>query len=424
MTDGLDGNIVQILLEFCGIRVAENERENEENDIFVFLGERKEHFHQPFIDDTRYLGNSILQTRKKKVNQFLQKGGDYDMSAEEKEKAMEFITNYQKLYNAATGVVVGGQLAFVLLRTLVNFAFRVVKPYRDKETDEVTLEATLTAIGKEFLSAMFGTVALGGQIYDVINSVWSGENFYGLNDSALSTISGVVENTVNILQSWKDEDETVTMNQIWKEVNSLCTVLKIPSGNAKKYVYDMMKSYGTDIKKGDLLAFTSEDTTKKQYRARIVKHYLAGNMDKAADALAMLFEKSSADTDDEANKEIASGMRTYLKGLYIQGEVSDVEAEKIMAYTGTDEPETYTAKWDFQLENPEYDNPGNAMIAAYNARGNIDGDTMLAAWAYKNSHKKEETVAYIQELKISSADKKKLWDLIKGTWIDKGTPWE
>lgn len=97
MTDGLDGNIVQILLELCGIWVAENERENEENDIFVFLGERKEHFHQPFIDDTRYLGNSILQTRKKKVNQFLQKGGDYDMSAEEKEKAMEFITNYQKL---------------------------------------------------------------------------------------------------------------------------------------------------------------------------------------------------------------------------------------------------------------------------------------------------------------------------------------
>ena len=97
MTDGLDANIVQILLEFCGIRVAENERENEENDIFVFLGERKEHFHQPFIDDTRYLGNSILQTRKKKVSRFLQKGGDYYMSAEEKEKAMEFITNYQKL---------------------------------------------------------------------------------------------------------------------------------------------------------------------------------------------------------------------------------------------------------------------------------------------------------------------------------------
>ena len=170
--------------------------------------------------------------------------------------------------------------------------------------------------------------------------------------------------------------------------------------------------------------YTTDKTSKNKYRARIVEYYLKGEEDKAADALAMLFAKSSADTDDEANKEIASGMRTYLKNMYIQGEVSDVEAEKIMAYTGTDEPETYTAKWDFQLEHPEYDNPGNAMIAAYNARGNIDGDTMLAAWAYKNSHKKEETVAYIQELKISSADKKKLWDLIKGTWTDKGTPWE
>ena len=364
------------------------------------------------------------------LNLLLEANGEYIRMRQDLKNGRNGVTESDvkaarhKLCNAATGVVVGGQLAFVLLRTLVNFAFRLVKPYRDEETDEVTLEATLTAMGKEFLSSMFGTVALGGEIYDVINSVWSGDNFYGLNDSALSTISGVVENSVNILQSWKDEDESVTMNQIWKEVNSLCTVLKIPSGNIKKYVFDMVKSYGTDIKKGDLLAFTSEDTSKKQYRARIVKHYLAGDMDKAADALAMLFEKSSADTDDEANQEIASGMRTYLKNMYIQGEVSDVEAEKIMAYTGTDEPETYTAKWDFQLEHPEYDNPGNAMIAAYNARGNIDGDTMLAAWAYKNSHKKEETVTYIQELKISSADKKKLWDLIKGTWTDKGTPWE
>ena len=343
-----------------------------------------------------------------------------------------------KLYNAATGVVVGGQLAFVMLRTLVNFAFRVVKPYRDKETDEVTLEATLTAIGKEFLSAMFGTVALGGQIYDVINSVWSGENFYGLNDSALSTISGVIENSVKILQSWKDEDETVTMNQIWKEVNSLCTVLKIPSGNAKKYVYDMMKSYGTDIKKGDLLAFTSEDTTNKQYRARIVKHYLAGEMDKAADALDMLFEKSSADTDDEANKEIASGMRTYLKGLYIQGEVSDVEAEKIMEYTGTDDPESYTAKWDFQLAYPEID-ATDALVKAYGQKGSISDEVFLDAWEFVqnaetdkdkdgkpiNGSKKQKIEDYIAAIPgLSWSQEKKLFELLPTGSSVKGTRWE
>lgn len=342
-----------------------------------------------------------------------------------------------KLYNAETGVVVGGQLAFVMLRTLVNFAFRAVKPYRDKETDEVTLQATLTAMGNEFLSAMFGTVALGGHIYDVINSVWSGENFYGLSDSALSTISGVVENTVNILQSWKDEDETVTMNQIWKEVNSLCTVLKIPSGNAKKYVYDMMKSYGTDIKNGDLLAFTSEDTTKKQYRARIVKHYLAGNMDKAADALAMLFENSSADTDDDANTEIASGMRTYLKGLYIKGEVSDVEAEKIMEYTGTDDPESYTAKWDFQLAYPEID-ASDALVKAYGQKGSISDEVFLDAWEFANNaqadkdkngktingSKKQKIVDYVQAIPgLTKSQKKKLFELL-GAGSVKGTPWE
>lgn len=342
-----------------------------------------------------------------------------------------------KLYNAATGVVVG-QAALVALRTLVNFAFRAVKPYRDKETDEVTLEATLTAMGKEFISAMSGMVALGGQIYDVINSVWSGENFYGLSDSALSTISGVVENTVNILQRWKDEDETVTMNQIWKEVNSLCTVLKIPSGNVKKYVFDMVKSYGTDIKKGDLLAFTSEDTTNKQYRARIVKHYLAGDMDKAADALAMLFEKSSADTDDEANKEIASGMRTYLKGLYIQGEVSDVEAEKIMEYTGTDDPESYTAKWDFQLAYPEID-ASDDLVKAYGQKGSISDEVFLDAWEFVqnaetdkdkdgkpiNGSKKQKIEDYIAAIPgLSWSQEKKLFELLPTGSSVKGTRWE
>lgn len=331
-----------------------------------------------------------------------------------------------KLYNAATGVVVGGQLAFVMLRTLVNFAFRAVKPYRDKETDEVTLEATLTAMGNEFLSAMFGTVALGGHIYDVINSVWSGENFYGLSDSALSTISGVVENSVNILQSWKDEDESVTMNQIWKEVNSLCTVLKIPSGNVKKYVFDMMKSYGTDIKKGDLLAFTSEDTTKKQYRARIVKHYLAGNMDKAADALAMLFENSSADTDDDANTEIASGMRTYLKELYKSGDVSNVEAEKIMEFTGTEDPETYTTMWDLQLAYPDR-KISDSMAKAYNTvDGKISEEVFLDAWEFAktSNRRKQPVVDYIEGLPGLSFNQEKALFIALDVGSVKGTRWE
>ena len=342
-----------------------------------------------------------------------------------------------KLYNASTGFVVG-QLALVTLRTLVNFAFRAVKPYREEETDEVTLEATLTAMGKEFLSAMFGTVALGGQIYDVINSVWSGENFYGLSDSALSTISGVVENTVNILQSWKDEDESVTMNQIWKEVNSLCTIFKIPSGNIKKYVFDMMKSYGTDIKKGDLLAFTSDDTTNKQYRARIVKHYLAGEMDKAADALSMLFEKSSADTDDEANKEIASGMRKYLKKLYKSGDVSNVEAEKIMDFTGTEDPKTYTTMWDLQLAYPDRD-ISDSMAKAYNTvDGKISEEVFLDAWEFVqnaetdkdkdgkpiNGSKKQKVVDYIEGLPGLSKSKKKALYVALNVASLKGTPWE
>lgn len=378
------------------------------------------------------------------LNLLLEANGEYIRMRQDLKNGRNGVTESDvkaarhKLCNAATGVVVGGQLAFVLLRTLVNFAFRLVNPYRDEETDEVTLEATLTAMGKEFLSAMFGTVALGGEIYDVINSVWSGDNFYGLNDSALSTISGVVENSVNILQSWKDEDESVTMNQIWKEVNSLCTVLKIPSGNVKKYVFDMVKSYGTDIKKGDLLAFTSEDTSKKQYRARIVKHYLAGDEDKAADAMTVLWERGTKDTDEENRKQVAGDMRTYLKELYKSGDVSNVEAEKIMDFTGTEDPETYTTMWDLQLAHPDRE-ISESIAKAYNTvDGKIPEEVFLDAWEFAknaqadkdkngktiNGSKKQKVVDYIEGLPGLSQSKKKALYVALNVGIVKGTPWE
>ena len=378
------------------------------------------------------------------LNLLLEANGEYIRMRQDLKNGRNGVTESDvkaarhKLCNAATGVVVGGQLAFVLLRTLVNFAFRLVKPYRDEETDEVTLEATLTAMGKEFLSAMFGTVALGGEIYDVINSVWSGDNFYGLNDSALSTISGVVENSVNILQSWKDEDESVTMNQIWKEVNSLCTIFKIPSGNIKKYVFDMMKSYGTDIKKGDFLAFTSEDTTKKQYRARIVKYYLAGDEDKAADAMTVLWERGTKDTDEENRKQVAGEMRTYLKELYKSGDVSNVEAEKIMDFTGTEDPKTYTTMWDLELASPGR-NISDAMARAYNTvDGKISEEVFLDAWEFAknaqadkdkngksiNGSKKQNVVDYIEGLPGLSKSQKKALYVALNVGSVKGTPWE
>lgn len=342
-----------------------------------------------------------------------------------------------KLANASTGVFLGGTAAFVALRTIVNFIMGMVNPYRDKDTDEVTLEGTLKGMGKEMLSSLAGTVAMGGQVYDLVMSVISGDSYYGLSDSAIASISGLLENTQKVIANALDDDKEITGAQLWKMANSWCQVLGIPSGNAKK-IYDMLEMYITGVRDGTLGQYPSDKTTSNQYRERVVQAVLGGETERADDALAILFAKSGGDTDEEIKKDIASGMRTYLKRQYEKGEVSDTEAEKIMAYTGTDDPKGTRERWDFLLEHPEMEasKVSDNLVAAYNQRGDINEDVFLAAWEFaKNAKgdkdskgktvsgsKKKKVVAYVQKLSLTRAQKKRLYELLD-VGSTKDTPW-
>lgn len=342
-----------------------------------------------------------------------------------------------KLANASTGVFLGGTAAFVVLRTIVNFIMGMVNPYRDKDTDEVTMEGTLKGMGKEMLSSLAGTVAMGGQVYDLVMSVISGDSYYGLTDSAISSISELLENTQKVIANALDEDKEITGAQRWKMANSWCQVLGIPSGNAKK-IYDMMEMYVTGVRDGTLGQYPSDKTSSNQYRERVVQAVLGGETERANDALAILFAKSGGDTDEEIKKDIASGMRTYLKRQYEKGEVSDTEAEKIMAYTGTDDPKGTRERWDFLLEHPEMEasRVSDNLVAAYNQRGDINEDVFLAAWEFaKNAKgdkdskgktvsgsKKKKVVAYVQKLSLTRQQKKRLYELLD-VGSTKDTPW-
>ena len=342
-----------------------------------------------------------------------------------------------KLANASTGVFLGGTAAFVALRTIVNFIFGMVNPYRDKDTDEVTLEGTLKGMGKEMLSSLAGTVAMGGQVYDLVMSVISGDSYYGLSDSAIASISGLLENTQKVIANALDDDKEITGAQLWKMANSWCQVLGIPSGNAKK-IYDMLEMYITGVRDGTLGQYPSDKTSSNQYRERVVQAVLGGETERANDALAILFAKSGGDTDEEIKKDIASGMRTYLKRQYEKGEVSDTEAEKIMAYTGTDDPKGTRERWDFLLEHPEMEasRVSDNLVAAYNQRGDINEDVFLAAWEFaKNAKgdkdskgktvsgsKKKKVVAYVQKLSLTRQQKKRLYELLD-VGSAKDTPW-
>lgn len=327
-----------------------------------------------------------------------------------------------KLANAATGVFLGGTVAFVGLRTIMNFIMGAVNPYRDEETDEVTPGGVIKGMSKEVLSSLAGTIALGGQVYDLVMSVVSGDKYYGMSDSALTTITELVENSQKVIANALDTDKEITPNQIWNMANSWCQALGIPASNAKK-LYNMIDMYIRDIRNGTFGQYTSSYTSKDQYRARVAQGVIAGETGKADDALAMLFAQSTKDNDEDIQKDIAAGMREYLKKAYMTADVTDLEAERILEYTGTEDPAAVVARWDFMLEQPEVDNVSDNLVAAYNGRGDLDGDLVIEAYKYKGQHTKEEVVKYIQSLEITAAQKRALWDLIKGNWKGKDTPW-
>lgn len=327
-----------------------------------------------------------------------------------------------KLANAATGVFLGGTVAFVGLRTIMNFIMGAVNPYRDEETDEVTPGGVIKGMSKEVLSSLAGTIALGGQVYDLVMSVVSGDKYYGMSDSALTTITELVENSQKVIANALDADKEITSTQIWNMANSWCQALGIPASNAKK-IYNMLDMYIRDIRDGKFGQYTSKYTSKDQYRARVAQGVIAGETGAADEALAMLFAQSTRDNDEDIQKDIAAGMREYLKKAYMTADVTDLEAERILEYTGTEDPAAVVARWDFMLERPEVDNVSDNLVAAYNGRGDLDGDLVIEAYKYKGQHTKEEVVKYIQSLEITAAQKRALWNLIKGNWKGKDTPW-
>lgn len=338
-----------------------------------------------------------------------------------------------KMANAYTGVLLGGTVMFVALRTIMNFIMGAVNPYRDKETDEITLESMMKGVGKEIFSSLFGMVALGGQLYDFVVPVVTGETYYGLSDSAVSSLSSLLENTITVLQDGKDLDK----NHIWKMVNSWCMVGGIPAGNGKK-IYDMIMMYINDIQSGTFGQYTTDKTSKNKYRARIVKHYLEGDEKAAAEAMAVLFARGDGETDQENINDVASGMRTYLKELYKSGDVSNVEAEKIMDFTGTEDPKTYTTMWDLQLAYSDR-NISDAMAKAYNTvDGKISEEVFLDAWEFAknaqadkdkngksiNGSKKQKVVDYIEGLTGLSMSQQKALYVALNVGSLKGTKWE
>lgn len=235
----------------------------------------------------------------------------------------------KKLANGITSVTLGGTLTFVLLRMLVNFVMGKVDPYRDEETDEVTMQAVMAAAAKEAGSSVAGMFTLGGQLYDFVYSAVSGERYYGISDSAISSITSTIENLNTVLSNTINPDKDVTWKQIEKALKSTLELCGVPAGNAQTFIKGAQMWY-RDLTGGTFGQFTSGETSKAQYQARLLQAYRQGDSEKCGSIVALMAAGSDALSDSRAKKEMVSAMKTYLKKQYTEGTVTEQEATGIL----------------------------------------------------------------------------------------------
>lgn len=266
----------------------------------------------------------------------------------------DFTDSGKRLANAITAVTLGGAMSFVALRTLINFVTGAVNGYRDDDTDEVTKEETMKAMGREMLSSLAGMFTLGSEIYDLVESLVLKEKYYGITDSALSLISNAVEKSVDFVNTLTDSDADMEkkLSAAGKDVEALLNFIGAPASNARK-LGEAALMWVRDISSGEFFQYSREKTTDNQYRARFLKAFREGDMEKCGDVVAYLLAKSDEPNDRRAEKKLQSGFQNYMKNQFLDEAVTEQEVRDILhGYLDMDPEDVDAAlnRWKGELE--------------------------------------------------------------------------
>lgn len=363
--------------------------------------------------------------------------------------AMDVKNAKVNMVNAATSVIIGGSLAFVLLRTAMNFLLRKVNPYRDKETDEVTMEGVLKGAKKEFASSMFGMVALGGDVFDFVYSAISKDTYYGISDSAIGLISDAGNTGQKLLSTLHSAIEEGNYEKVPEELKKFlmdfCKVFGVPASNAES-LYNAAMEWLHELQSGTLGQYLPEDPSCNQLNAQILRAYETGDSEKIGNVLAMMAAKTEADTDQEAQKEVLSEVKSYLKKRYLDGGVNIDTARGILGEyldVSREDLDDLTYAWNFTAKNPEYAGTGKLSDTAIMKYKDLEkANITVAQWyeIYKtcsgfesdkdkdgktiSGTKKKKIVNYIHSLNLSNAQKNAVWKAVAASnnYSDKTLP--
>lgn len=224
-----------------------------------------------------------------------------------KEKSKRFVRAVVSQM-AATATLVAG-------KAVCNFLLHNVKGFRDDD-DDITAESIAATLRDQFIESLCANIVGGSELYSLINSIVSDKYYYGIQLSALSSITDMATHLKNLTDAAESGDSNKITKQIWNLVDDVSKVFGVPVANAKK-LYNAGKYHAIDIKNGQFFKFMSDVETSES---------------KKVDGIIELL-KSGAGTDDinamveETAQSIASEYPAYEEDKVHSQAVSKVKAK-------------------------------------------------------------------------------------------------
>ena len=222
---------------------------------------------------------------------------------------------------AATATLVAG-------KAICNFLLHNVKGFRDDD-DDITAESIANTLKDQFIESLCANVVGGSELYSLINSIVSDKYYYGIQLSALSSVTDMASHLKNLSDAAESGDKSKITKQIWNLVDDVSKVFGVPVANAKK-LYNAGRYHAIDIKNGQFFKFMSDvETSESKKVDGIIESLESGSgtddinamVDEAAQSIASEYPAYEEDkVHSQAVSKVKAKFTARLKSRYLNGD--------------------------------------------------------------------------------------------------------
>lgn len=284
-----------------------------------------------------YNAKSIALKEAKKTN-------SAELIATAKKEKMQAAKN---LANATTSQIVAAAV-FNAMTILSKLMLHKWKPFQDDD-GEWSSEKLMNFFMVGMVDTLSGSIIWGSEIADVLEALLLGETYYGTEVSVIEMWNDCnnaiinLHNNINKMNGAQTDEEYDKYNyKVQTSILTLVTTLGQFKGVPVNNVYNMFNAVytyaaGTSIMNGDV---------EKQYD-RIVDAYLDGD---TKEYKRLYEQKANTLSNPDSAK---SGTKSTIKERYLNGEMSQEQAESFLNDLGYDDAYFTIKEWDYTNKTGE-----------------------------------------------------------------------